>query len=1013
MSKKFTISQHEELTAEYARALQGVIHNAETPYEAAKSIARDFLGARKLAPSSALFGFWVPGLVQGALQGKSSCFYLECFTPLESINFRALKQGNTIRAAFQRDEIPLTSVNDYMISVLDGVQAGTRDRSGTFYWLRYNDGETRHIIRDPLVSSTPFGVYAPGELFDVAGMLADRKDIAFFKSWYRNIHPDGSYRARDIGTHLEIHTETATEEGTFEALTRRYQQIGEKIQANLDADSPDMYAGLSPADLNFIGFDSIELTPEVPPAEREAVRHRTGEFFQYEENHRDQITVTLKHPDISNWGYDTPLLGSAAINPSLLGTLRPNEFLEFIETIHTMPGRPIQLCIDSVLGHCDFQGARLLQTFDQPCEDRQNPKYIRSAYLRGPNMYGRDIDFSEPNVKAILLELLIRKINYGFDCVRVDGAQDFIIEMDEETGLRIQDDDFLNEMSNVVQDINGLQRRLDMNLEDGRPWPDDLNWLYNSKYLDHTIERTLSFGDRVKQWSPIIFAHNVHGKFKWFMNKWNRFVEVFRYGENWITGHSNHDNARYFYRMTMMKPASQFIPGDDFADYYNDQLGETMTEAAHNAMDNNALTALSLGFLPGNPMFLLNALFHTPWLFMRDIDATYDVKIVGDEGSRFLTWYVNEDLYQQADKFQRIKDMGFTEYRQLVAPVDQKGTDPGFMDVLFRFCQAIKTDAVMARVLFESPDEEGGFKTLEELQNLHKSILQPSVQPERDHRRKLQDRIDQDPKESARRVKAARKLIGKNKRFLERDLPTAPEQRQSDIQAQLDKIHFLEDLPNHHLALLIEDADLRTEYNVDTWSKDPALNRLAPQAMKPAPAGQLTPQTLKAFARAFMHDARDAARVPQYAADVDPSQAAFNFKLRRFRQENHWLLKNPTNDVQRDYFHRKLITNGAKDLGDWGDKGDIIKCNTIYYGWRTSPNDRMQVFIIANMEGKPLDRLPLNLFLNLKGRWQVVAHSPTLENIPEILDENFVIENFKNGQVLLLSRPAPVREEGK
>ncbi len=1010
MTKKYTIALNAALNEQYTCEIQKVIRNAATPYDAAKIIARDFLGARKLMKGTALFGFWMPGLMEGALQGKSDRIYLECFTPLTSIDFKALRKGQEHQVAFQRDVFSMTPVNDYIICALSGVRMGTRKKAGTFYWLRYDDGETRHIIRDPLVSSTPFGVYAPGELFDVQGMLSKRKDMDFFKSWYRNIFPDGSYRARDIGTHLEIHTETATDEGTFEALTRRYQEIGEKIQANLDAGLPDIYAGLSPADLNFIGFDSIELTPEVPPAEREAVKHQMGEFFKFEENKGDMITVTLKHPDISNWGYDTPLLGSAAINPSILSSLRPNEFLAFIETIHTMPGRPIQVCIDSVLGHCDFQGAKLLETFDQHCENRDNPKYIRSAYLRGPNMYGRDIDFSEPNVKAILLELLIRKINYGFDCVRVDGAQDFIIEMDEETGLRIQDDAFLNEMSNIVQDINGLKRRLDMNLEDGRPWPDDLNWLYNSKYLDHTIERTLPFGDRVKQWSPIIFAHNVHGKFKWFMNKWNRFVEVYRYGENWITGHSNHDNARYFYRMTMMKPAREFTSGDDFADYYNDQLGETMTEAAHHAMDNNALTALSLGFLPGNPMFLLNALFHTPWLFMRDIDETYDVKIVGDEGSRFLTWYVDENLYRQPDKFQRIKELGFTHYRQLVAPVKEKITDPGFMDVLFAFCQAIKTDAVMARFLFESPDEEGGFDTPEALQSLHQSIMQPSVQPERDHKQLLKDRIDRDPKESARRVKAARKLIQKNKRFLERDLPTAPEHRKTDIQAQLEKIRFLERIPDHHLALLIEDADLRTEYNVETWSRDPALNRLAPEGMKPG--GQLTSQALKTFAKAFMHDARDAARVPQYANEVNPKQAAFNFKLRRFRQENPWLLNNPTNDVQRDYFHRKLITNGAKDLGDWGDKGDIVKCNTIYYGWRTSPDDRMQVFLIANMEGKPLDRLPLNLFLNLKGTWQMEAHSPTQGSVPKTLDEDFVIENFKNGEVLLMSRPFPGHQQG-
>jgi hypothetical protein len=283
-------------------------------------------------------------------------------------------------------------------------------------------------------------------------------------------------------------------------------------------------------------------------------------------------------------------------------------------------------------------------------------------------------------------------------------------------------------MANVVQEINGLKRRLDFNLEDGRPWPDDLNWLYNSKYLDHCIERTLPFGDRVKQWSPIIFAHNVHGKYKWFMNKWDRFVEVFRYGENWITGHSNHDNARYFYRLVKMKPASQYKVGESFDDYYNDQLGQTMTEVAHNAMDNNALTALSLGFLPGNPMFLLNALFHTPWLFLRDIDDTYDVKIVAEEGSRFFTWYVDEALYDQPDNFSRLKALGFAQYSQLVANPRHKKDTPGFLDALFEQCQKIKTDALMARFLFDDPDDAGGYRNVDDLNAAHKRIVQPGTE---------------------------------------------------------------------------------------------------------------------------------------------------------------------------------------------------------------------------------------------------------------------------------------------
>jgi hypothetical protein len=251
-------------------------------------------------------------------------------------------------------------------------------------------------------------------------------------------------------------------------------------------------------------------------------------------------------------------------------------------------------------------------------------------------------------------------------------------------------------------------------------------------------------------------------------------------------------------------------------------------------------------------------------------------------------------------------------------------------------------------------------------------------------------------------VKAARKLMAKNQRFLERDKRTAHPDLVEGIVAQIQKLEFLAQVSDQDLALLIEDADYQTEYNVTTWAVKPILNTLAPSALKID--GQLSTETLKIFAKAFMHDARDAARVHQYEDELDPAQAQFNFDLRRFRQENPWLLKNPTNDVKRDYFSRKLFINGAKDVGDWGDQGDVVKCNTIYYGWRTSPDDSKQVFLIANMEGKPIDRCPLNLFLNLQGEWNVVANSPTMAGIPLTMNQDFVIEDFRNGQAVLLAR---------
>jgi glycosidase len=40
-------------------------------------------------------------------------------------------------------------------------------------------------------------------------------------------------------------------------------------------------------------------------------------------------------------------------------------------------------------------------------------------------MYGQNLDYQNPTVRAILLEMQRRKVNFGADGVRVDGAQDF------------------------------------------------------------------------------------------------------------------------------------------------------------------------------------------------------------------------------------------------------------------------------------------------------------------------------------------------------------------------------------------------------------------------------------------------------------------------------------------------------------------------------------------------------------------------------------------------------------
>jgi hypothetical protein len=138
---------------------------------------------------------------------------------------------------------------------------------------------------------------------------------------------------------------------------------------------------------------------------------------------------------------------------------------------------------------------------------------------------------------------------------------------------------------------------------------------------------------------------------------------------------------------------------------------------------------------------------------------------------------------------------------------------------------------------------------------------------------------------------------------------------------------------------------------------------------------------------------------------VDARQTEYNLRLRRYRQENPWLAANPVNDVAKDFFNRKILANGAKNTGAFfSDKGDTLNANTLYYGWRTHPEGGKQVFLLANMEGRPIARLPLADFLPAKGPWRRVVASPGLGALPEVVDASLVLYQVTNGQALLLER---------
>ena len=486
-----TAPKHIQLVEDETQSLliwaESIQRSEATFFEKAQKIARR-LGAHYRADRLTEVGFWTPDLTGDIIQSEDR-IVLEVYTPTEDINFRVTEQTVT----FNRVQIPLVKQGEFVWGVIEGMRPGRRDRSGCFYWLRYTDQDGRvHIIRDPLAYSLPYGIFAPAELYDMRLLQRQRADRSYFR------RTGSSYGDTDIPrlgaptNILQIHVKTASPQGTFEGLTEIYQRISDKLAVGEE---------LTAQEAVYAGYDAIQLLPVVPTIEyRREDSHGDYEFFSilpdeneaphpsFAENPAPDLSpritqAVLRKPDTQNWGYDVPILGSGTTNPSVLGSLRPDEVIDFIATLHNFSEGPIQLIYDLVYGHADNQALEVMT----------------HQFFKGPNMYGQDLNHQLPQVRAILLEMQRRKINTGADGIRVDGGQDFRF-FNPLTDRVEQDDAYLLAMSDVVQDINGYRRLMFTIFEDGRPWPQE-GWEEISRYRELIEQKPESF-----QWGPLIFC---------------------------------------------------------------------------------------------------------------------------------------------------------------------------------------------------------------------------------------------------------------------------------------------------------------------------------------------------------------------------------------------------------------------------------------------------------------------------------------------------------------------------
>ena len=605
-----------EATGKLLAWASGLEGSSNTYLEQTKALASR-LGAYYRPDGLTEIGFWVPGLIRDVLHERE--IYLEVFTPLEPIDWQ--EQEQTIK--FRRDRLHLEQQGEFIWGVVAGMKPGNREQAGSFYWLRYIDrAEKLRTIRDLVPSSLPYGIFAPAELYDMDSLQANRADLAYLEQTAKSKDPKIKIpRVSDPHNILQIHVGTASAEGTIAGLTRIYQEIAQKLETG---------ENLTPSEQNYIGYDAIELLPTEPTIEYRDEYSPESEFFPFvkEDEDNDIVEIELFKPNTQDWGYDVPILGSSTTNPALLSTLRPDEVVDFIATLHNFPTHPIQLIYDLVYGHADNQSELL----------------IAREFLKGPNMYGQDLNHQLPMVRAILLEMQRRKLDTGADGIRIDGGQDFRF-FNPLSGKVEQDDAYLLEMSNIVQDIQGHKRLMFTIFEDGRPWPEE-GWEEKSTYRELIELKPESY-----QWGPLIFAHNTPSLKGFWDKKWSRVMEVMTIGDHWITGCGNHDTVRR---------GNQIDSGEAI----NWHLGKTLPEVLHNAYDNPAVTMWVNCFSPGLPMDFINATMHAPWLFFRNTDEQYGVKVVSEEVG-FLDWQISSDLYRKSYSFPRLKSLGFKQLKQL------------------------------------------------------------------------------------------------------------------------------------------------------------------------------------------------------------------------------------------------------------------------------------------------------------------------------------------------------------
>ncbi len=517
-------------------------------------------------------------------------------------------KNETQTADCQYFEVETYRQDDFYYGVYEGVKAGNEQQLGDFYALTFvkKNGETGYVI-DPMAASMPLGAFAPAEAFDLEKMFSERSDKAYFEALkLQNI------KRLDAPKHiLEIHIPTATEGGTIADLNSFYKNIFTKNATN---------QGLTNLEMALSAYDALELMPL--QAQLDVENSEVKWQIMSQENGHAKIKISTA-PLTQNWGYDIVIAGSCSVNTYLLKNQRPNELLHFIETCHA---NETKIILDVVYGHADNPSVKCLD----------------STFIAGDGMYGKTLHYKQPMVRAILLEMQRRMANYGVDGFRVDASQD-INSWDDKSKTHVYDDDFVKALHDIKASVEGFDYQPFMIYEDGRPWPVS-GWALKQTYT----EVTDMLPDAV-QWGPLTFADNNPHLFNFWNHKMYRIEETARQGARWITGSSNHDSVR--------KGANQNPHTMPINTFFGESLNDIITKGYH-----SPATKLLEYFLPGIPMDFAQAVTYSPWLFMRNTDWQWGVKVMSEEAF-FIDWYVSEQDFKT--HFKHLQNADFQSVEQI------------------------------------------------------------------------------------------------------------------------------------------------------------------------------------------------------------------------------------------------------------------------------------------------------------------------------------------------------------